>query len=399
MATGWSSSRTRPDTIATGGGAVAETVAVNGDVLRWARETSGLDREEAAARSQQDAEALGRWEMGTEKPSVGALRSLAAAYRRPVTVLLLPHAPPTQEKPHDYRTIGGAAPRLGPEANLAIRRGRRLQELLRELVEESPDFWPEVAVPHLTVEADAESAAIAVRSLLRVPAEAHRGLQRTTQLVRYWRERLEVIGVASLVSRWPIEECRGVALWDPRVPMILLTESEGAEARLFSLLHDFAHLTLREASQCLGREDGSERGRVERWCNAFAGFALVPTELLRTERERLSKDTADLALVEGLAKRLHVSRQVVALRLEESALAPKGLYALTVSSLQPMKDEGADGGGRTGAKIAYARVGRRPVATLARAISSDLLSVREVSEILGVGGAHWEELRELAGGT
>lgn len=378
---------------------MAEAVRVNPAVLVWARETAGLDREDAAKRVPMDPLSLAALETGDADPNVTRLRRLAELYHRPVAVLLLP-TPPTEEPlPRDFRTVGGGAPRLGPEVRLALRRARRIQRFLAGLARDESGYWAPNTVARRTLANDPAAVGAEIRLQLGVSDAIQRSWRDPWAALRAWRAAVERTGVLTIADRWPRSECQGIAFWDEYVPAIVITTNEQPVARCFTLLHEFAHLTLRQGGSCLEREDDSHNGRVERWCNQVAAAALVPERMLRDEVGRRPDAAPGLDFVEQLVPTFNVSRHVIALRLEELGIAPRGFYLKLLAQLQSVSSaetEESGGFGQSSPRRTLAFAGKAPVQALVKAVADDVLTRREAADLLNARGDHWEELAELA---
>jgi transcriptional regulator with XRE-family HTH domain len=85
-------------------------VPVSPAVLRWARESAGIDLKDAARRVVRDASVLERWESGEVRPTLRALETLAAIYRRPLAALFLSEPPADPPLPNDFRVLPRAPP-------------------------------------------------------------------------------------------------------------------------------------------------------------------------------------------------------------------------------------------------------------------------------------------------
>ena len=83
-----------------------ETV-VDPAILTWARATSGLSVEEAAARIATKPERVADWENGEGAPSMAQLRKMAAIYKRLLSDFYLPAVPQEEPLPHDFRRMPG----------------------------------------------------------------------------------------------------------------------------------------------------------------------------------------------------------------------------------------------------------------------------------------------------
>jgi transcriptional regulator with XRE-family HTH domain len=74
-------------------------------LLRWARDSYGLDVAEAARRLHIQEERLLAWESGSERPTVAQLRRLAEIYKRPLAVFYLPSPPRDFQPFRDFRRL------------------------------------------------------------------------------------------------------------------------------------------------------------------------------------------------------------------------------------------------------------------------------------------------------
>lgn len=126
--------------------------------------------------------------------------------------------------------------------------------------------------------------------------------------LRLWIRAIEAAGVLVFqMSRVPVEECRGFALDDERLPVITLNGADAPQARCFTLLHELGHLLDRTGALCL--LDDSQR--VEQRCNAFAAAVLMPAGAVHAAAADLEGDPA----VASVARAFKVSPVAAALRL------------------------------------------------------------------------------------
>ena len=106
-------------------------VPLNGAVLAWAREESGLSLETVAASLDIDEESLATWESGESRPSKGQFTKLVKLLKRPSAVFFLPKPPTRAAVPTSFRLAPGLGDhRLNEEEVRQIRWARRLQEIV-----------------------------------------------------------------------------------------------------------------------------------------------------------------------------------------------------------------------------------------------------------------------------
>ena len=124
-----------------------ENVAtVNPEILVWARETAGLDRETAArkinlnaARGVSGAERLADIEAGDGAPSSALLQRMSQQYHRPLLTFYMAARPEPAELGQDFRTL----PNKGDPSNVLLatllRDVKARQSLVRDTLEDDDD--------------------------------------------------------------------------------------------------------------------------------------------------------------------------------------------------------------------------------------------------------------------
>ncbi|MGH3928439.1 MAG: ImmA/IrrE family metallo-endopeptidase, partial [Pseudonocardiaceae bacterium] len=134
-----------------------------------------------------------------------------------------------------------------------------------------------------------------------------------------WLQAVEALDVFVLrTSEVALEEMRGFSISSGQVPIIVVNAVDRPRGQVFTLLHEFAHLMLREGGLCDLLEPESKEGReVEVWCNAVAGATLMPREQFLDNPvigPAGVRDWDDETLVQ-LSRRWGVSREAVLRRL------------------------------------------------------------------------------------
>ncbi len=100
--------------------------------------------------------------------------------------------------------------------------------------------------------------------------------------------------------------------------MVVINALDAPRGQVFTLLHEFAHLTLRKGGLCdLFEPDHGEERRIETWCNAVAGAVLLPAaSLLSHEAVRpAGRREWDDHVLADLSEQYGVSREAVLRRL------------------------------------------------------------------------------------
>ncbi|RMN74615.1 hypothetical protein ALQ55_200010 [Pseudomonas savastanoi pv. savastanoi] len=87
------------------------------------------------------------------------------------------------------------------------------------------------------------------------------------------------IALGNTHRKLEVSEFRGFAISNSLAPVVFINSSDAPTARLFTLMHELAHLWIGSSGVS---DAGTANGREEeRFCNAVAGEFLVPEELFR----------------------------------------------------------------------------------------------------------------------
>ncbi len=299
-------------------------------VLRWARETVGVTVSDAAIRAGVTEDRLRAWESGEAEPTVAKLRALAKLYQRPLSIFFLPNPPTTFDAMRDFRRLPGVANHAWSRAlHKVYRRALEQQAVAAELLE-ADNETPEVGVPRATVDTPPEDGGSIARRALGVTLSQQFSWQRPEESFAGWLEAAEATGVYVLrTSDVALEEMRGFSISVGPIPIIVVNALDWPRGQAFTLLHEFAHLMLREGGLCDLLEPDSDQGRqVEAWCNAVAAATLMPAsafldnDVLRPPGIR----TWDDEVLSQLSNRWGASREAVVRRLVTLQRATMAFY-------------------------------------------------------------------------
>lgn len=256
---------------------------LNPAVLKWAREWRGRSIDEAAKHLHKEPRQILDWESGNSTPTVKQARKLLQFYNRPFLELFLPSIPHVRGPVAipDFRSHQNTelvANDWDLQETLRWAESRRLNALdLYEDLGEVPPAVPE----HLFTsrQEDPEEVASRCRSSLGFAMQTQIELTKrdAQSLPMMLRKRLESIGVLTL--RTPARKAlkfRGICLATFPLPVIIVS-NEASTAQAFTLMHEFAHVLLKESG--ITGERSREYGTIpiERWCDRFAAAFLMPS--------------------------------------------------------------------------------------------------------------------------
>ena len=322
---------------------------INPAILVWARETAGLELDEAADRlgfvrptkAESAAQRLLAFESGERTPTRNQLLKFASVYRRPLLAFYMKQPPLKGERGDDFRqTAGRVSRRDNSLLDTLLRDIRARQEMVKSLLEdeEEPRDLPFVGSAAIDQEADAVAASIAATLEFNYQRqESRRG--GVDALFKSLRDRAESVGVFVLLvgdlgsyhTELSAEVFRGFAISDEVAPFVVINDKDAQAARSFTLVHELAHIWL-NISGVSGapspERPQSLHARIERFCNDVAGEFLLPASALREQPARPEDDDKQSAanMIQTLAHDWSVSEPMVAYRLNRIGLVKTTIY-------------------------------------------------------------------------
>jgi Zn-dependent peptidase ImmA (M78 family) len=302
---------------------------INPAMLMWARESAGLTIEQAARKIGIVADKLAACEANEARLTFPQLMKAAREYRRPVSLFYL-DAPPAGWLPiQDLRRLAGIEGGLSPQLAFVIRQARERRELALELRAELNEPVTPFTLT-ATTDDDVEMLGTTIRAYLGVADGQQQQWKR--RAFDAWRLAMEARDVlVFMVPRLKLTEMRGVAIAEREMPVILVNGQDRTGGRVFTLLHEFCHLAIRQSgvSGTGSDQDDAPNPTVERFCNAVAAAALMPKDWLLSEslvRRKGSAKTWDDDELEALALRFGVSREAILRRLLTLGRTSQALY-------------------------------------------------------------------------
>lgn len=365
------------------------SVPVNPKVLIWARQERGLERADAAIRLGMEEVELEALEKGDKPPSVGLLRKISEKYEIGFSALLMPEPlpPSTRLKIDDFRTV--AAQRAGwtPELlalidnlNIAI---EGLYELKLQLRNDAMEIFPRLLLPRATLDSNPEVLASRERQRLDISVDSQLGWENDSQAFKHWRGAVEGQGVFVYIMRaGEPNEWRGLSIVDHRdIPVAVINRAEDDnQPRAFTLMHEYCHLLLRQSVL----SDENRKNEVERFCNQFAAFFLMPRERFLAEaKARLPKAGEDWsdAAIRALGSRFKTSMSAVTIHLETLGLAKAGLYERKLEEWQKRPKKKSSGRAEHVEKLANT-MGISHVDTVLGALDAGYIDPIDANELL-----------------
>lgn len=369
---------------------------INPQLLTFSRERIGYAIPDIAQKLQVKEEKWLSWEKGEQKPTTNQLIRIANYLDRTPAFFYL-NSPPDEGEPlSEFRTINNNLLVSGsPKLIAAIREAKRNRETLLELYSEqrkTPVSIPSLDMVNGTVQEKGER----IRNWLGISMSAQNAWRSSSEALTNWKDLVEEKDI--YVVQFPfvdVDECRGFALSEEPVPIIGINSKDSYNARIFTLIHELAHILYRDSvliNDSLAGYFGSGR-TMEQKCNRLAAEILVPEVELTREFNAQSFSVKE---VMRLSRKFRVSGYVMLIRLKAVQLITEEDYRALESqfSFYDSSGKGSDGGNPYYNQIV--RKGRLYLKTAFQSYFDNQINVAELANLTG-----WKvpNLNELAAKT
>lgn len=288
---------------------------INPDILGWARERAQLSVSVLASKLGVNEKSVEAWERGEKRPTFRQAQRYAAKTHVPFGYLYLKRPPLEQLPLPDLRTIGSQRParpsaELIEMAQIVLRRQEWYADYLRDQGAERNNL-----VGHFTAQSKVPTVVEDMRGALRVPTHPTRGTWE--EYFRLLIQRIEEAGILVMRESFighhtrplSVQEFRGFAIADVLAPVIFINQADAPKARLFTLIHELAHIWIGQTG--ISDASPSAERRDEVFCNAVAAEFLVPEEEFETQWRDLESWRENLPDLEA---HFRVSTWVIARR-------------------------------------------------------------------------------------
>lgn len=192
-------------------------------------------------------------------------------------------------------------------------------EAAAEMLATAAELFPETRfkVPKgLSSSTSPKKAGRAIREFLGIGEQDQRATKDEFSALRLWTDALQRQGVYVSQRRLDDPTVRAFSRIHGSHAVIVVDTGDGAYARIFSLLHEYTHIVLRSVGIC----DLDDHSSVERYCNAAAAAALMPSRMVSKAigaRRFSGAPELDDEFLRTLSKEFRVSQAALLIRLRE----------------------------------------------------------------------------------
>lgn len=267
-------------------------VNIENNVIEWALQCASVIKNTDAV------EYLLSWKEGKRKPTFNQVETVSKATRIPLGYFFL-KSPPVEDIPIlQFRTIGSIdINELSRDVIDIYNHMDSVQNWMRDYMIDA-GYDKLGLVGSLNTNQDASVLVKQFREILNIPVNWHDKTTTKVDAFKFFRERLESVGILIMMSgivgnntrrALSIEEFRAFTLIDDYAPLIFINANDSDGAKLFSLLHETAHVLLGVSSFYNDRYGyTNEVSTIEILSNAIAAEVLVPSIIFEKEWQRLS---------------------------------------------------------------------------------------------------------------
>lgn len=312
---------------------VKETLPINPEVLKWARETAGYVLADECKQYPKFLE----WESGKTYPSYSQLKKLATRYKRPLAVFFFPEPPEEEKIEKSLRALyRDDVNLLTPTVRYLFRKATAFKIYLKEIFSEDLHVQLEkVKWLNKKVDKNIHILAYDVRKHFNISLETQIKWKDSGEALEKWRDILADNGVYVFKDAFKDENISGFCIYDDHFPIIYLNNSTTKNRQIFTLFHELAHLILHQ-SQLDTFDDNMKNVRkddawyVEHQCNLFSSNFLVPDDGFIDLNMKSINDEK----IEHFSKMYKVSRDVILKKLLSLNLISDKEYELKITSFR-----------------------------------------------------------------
>lgn len=359
-------------------------VEVNPEVLKWAIESAGWKKEELVKSLGISDKIYESWLNGSSNPTIKQLEDISKKTKRPLASFFLPVAPKEDPKPKDYRMLPDKKDKFERKTLFAIRKARYLQEISNELslnINETLGLKLKKATINDNPQKNAEEYRIkfdfSIEKQEKFKSKPH-------DFYNYLRDVLGNFNILSFQVPMPIQDARGFALADRDPNVIIVNSSDEIKSRIFTLIHEFAHILLGETS--IDIPDFETQNDIEKWCNSFAASFLMPKDILVKIYNENRDNIKSGKILNKISNKYNISKSMFVYNLSKNNYISKQDYQNFRDAISTIKEKKppSSGGGVSQDKKCISTLGKKFVSLVADNIEKEQITTNDALSYLSI---------------
>ncbi len=376
-------------------------VNVEPSVLKWLIGSSGWTKKEIAKRFKTDVHNIEKFESGEKKPSLRQLEEFSIIFKRPLAAFLLSKPLAEKPKPKDYRMLPNKTNTFDKKTILVMRHARRLQKLSKEL-SRNVEYETKSKIEKVKISDNPETIASRFREKFNLTEEKQRRFKTPYELFNYLRDLLEDLNIYLFQFSMPVEDARGFVFVDESPSVIVVNTKDSIEARIFSLMHEVAHILLGESVIDLPDATHLFNDDFEKWCNEFASTFLLPKDIAKAIFETNKANLTQKETLKTLSNRYKVSKAMLLLNMLKLRYIGKTDYDAILArfkkeEIKPKKEgEEVTSGGIPSEVKCLSEVGNKFVSLVANNYDRDHITYTDALNYLSIKSKSFDKVLSKA---
>ena len=294
-------------------------INVSENIIDWV-----MKRVSPSVLSSKQGELLYAWKEGRKAPTYNHIENMSKLTGIPLGYFFLEKPPIEDSSFVEYRTVDSKE-LSNPSRNLmdTLHDMELIQEWIRnELQATGYDDLSFVGGIKKNIQPD--DFAVFVRKCLKIEINWYESCKNGEESFKLLRNYISGLGVVVMMSgivgnnthrTLDTNEFRAFALVDKKAPLIFINSNDSFNGKLFSLLHEFAHICLGENSLFNDRYGSIDKvSATEKICNALAAEILVPEHIFLEKWKKQIREKDEEATIRELAKYFKCGYTVLARR-------------------------------------------------------------------------------------
>jgi Zn-dependent peptidase ImmA (M78 family) len=309
------------------------------------------------------------------------LEVLAKYFKKPWSYLLIDKPEVIPNFGHDNRTVENKKHPVSEEILQELQAAEAMLDTMIELFPQNKINLPKIEIGESEI---ADTSVNKIREFLNVTDKKQLGCKNEYEALRLWAEAIQETGIYVSQRGLIDENIRAFSLARKNQAVIVISTKDSAYARIFSLLHEYCHVLLRNTGVC---DLNEEHSRTESRCNHFAASVLLPDSLVN-EQLKGFKFVGDIEedeeTIKTLSNHFRVSQATLLIRLKSVGLLGDSYYA-KLETRRRSRRRNTKGSGGDYYASAINRVGRKFARDIFGALSDGKINRSDASAVLGVG--------------
>ena len=382
-------------------------VNISKETLGWIMANINFD-----ALSSQIAGRLMSWYSGEKIPTFNQIEEASRATGIPLGYFFL-NTPPKEDRTLlEYRTVDSLELEK-PSRNLldTIHDMEQIQEWAKNQM--VTDGFSELEFVGSMEEVSEVSTFVSqIRQVLDLPRDWFASSKTSADSFRYLRAKISDAGVIVMMNgivgnntHRPLEinEFRAFAIADEYAPLIFINSNDSTNGKLFSLLHEFAHILIGKNNFFNDRYSAHGRvNQVETICNAAAAEILVPSDLFMEKWNEVISENDVKTTISTLAKYFKCGITVIARKAldhgyitsqEYTQVAQFAVYLYNEQRKKAKENPGGDY-----YRTAASRIDQRFFRMLAGSVAEGKTLYSDAFRLTNTNRTTFRELTQQAGG-